>query len=113
RGRRRSRWAFFRSLLELHQQLAEILTPEKTDEGARRGLQAVHDVVAVLEPAFGVPAPALGEKIGHRAGVVGHEKAVHEDAAGEQRTPVWSADRPGGIVLGDEPAERNAGADVD
>src|SRR5271165_3300965 len=71
----------FRFRCDPHHDLAEVLALEQADERARRVLEALHNVLAVCDPALLQPGRGLAQKLG----LLGEEIA---DDEASQREPL-------------------------
>src|SRR3989442_880900 len=100
-------------LADLDEHLAEVLAAQQADERLGRLLEALDDVLAVLQLALAQPARAVGEELRHPVGVIADDEAANGDAVDEHRRQVRPRRHLRGVVLGDDAAERDARERVD
>src|SRR2546425_10110848 len=100
-------------LADLDEHLAEVPAAQQADERLGRLLEALDDVLAVLQLALAQPARAVGEELRHPVGVVADDEAADGDAVDEHRRQVRPRRHLRGVVLGDDAAERDACERVD
>src|SRR2546427_415692 len=100
-------------LADLDEHLAEVLAAEQADERLGRLLEALDDVLAVLQLALAQPARAVGEELRHPVGVIADDEAADGDAVDEHRREVRPRRHLRRVVLGDDAAERDARERVD
>src|SRR6267143_4142050 len=100
-------------LADLDEHLAGVLAAQQPDQRLRRLLQALHDVLAVLQLALAQPAPTVGEELRQPVGVIADEEATDGDAVDQHRREVRSRRHLGRVVLRDDAAERDARERVD
>src|SRR5215470_3053316 len=99
---------------ELDLQLAEILATQQSDEGARRVLKTLDNILLVLEAAAAHPFTHLAERRTILGVEVKDDEATHRHAA-----PDKQAEQPrsklgaGGIVLRDRAAQRHPRPEVE
>ena len=65
---------------ELHEHLAEVLSLEEAEEGARGVLQALDDGLLVLETPGLDPGAGLAQELGVAVEVIADDEALHADA---------------------------------
>ena len=107
-----------RSGVDADEHLAEVLAAQEPDQGARGVLQAVDDVLAVLDAAVADQRADLGQEIRLLAGEVEHDEAAErqsfdQDLAHEQRDAIDATRQFGRIVMRDQPADGHAGERVE
>ena len=101
-------------LIQLDQHLAEILAAQQADEGARRLVDALDDVLAVLELAAPDPLAHLAARRAVALGEVGDDEALRPHPLADEGAEQARADRRrGGVVLRDRAAQRDAAEEVD
>src|SRR6266403_939531 len=100
-------------LADLDEHLAGVLAAQQPDQRLRRLLQALHDVLAVLQLALAQPARAIGEELRQPVGVIADEEATDGDAVDQHRREVRPRRHLGRVVLRDDAAERDARERVD
>src|SRR5262249_44710769 len=94
---------------DAHQQLAEILALEETEECARRLLQSVDDVLAILDASCTHPFADVAQEVALLGGKVRYDEAAQQEALAQHREHVGTGHRGGGAGLREEAADRNAG----
>src|SRR5262249_13809993 len=95
-----------------NEHLPEVATLEETDQRCRRRVETVDDVLAELDAAVAYERRHLGEEGGKAIVVIADDEPFDHRALNEQRPEVRPAGILGGVVLGNHPAQRNAGATV-
>ena len=86
---------------DFDQHLAEVLALEHAEERGGRVLQALDNILAILE-ATGVHSFAgIAEKIGLLGSEIRHYEAAHREALAQHREHVRPGNRRGRVVLGD------------
>src|SRR5882724_4842944 len=100
-------------LADLDEHLAGVLAAQQPDQRLWRLLQALHDVLAVLQLALAQPARAIGEELRQPVGVIADEEATDGDAVDQHRREVRPRRHLGRVVLRDDAAERDARERVD
>src|SRR5262249_59977639 len=99
--------------LNSHDQLAEVLPREHAEKGVRRGVEAVDDVLAVLDPFVAYVRRHFLEERRRAIRVITDDEALNHRAIHEQRQQVRSLRRLGRVVFGYESAQRDARATVE
>jgi hypothetical protein len=98
-GQPSTRAGLCRIRANLDEQLAEVLAAEKSQEGPRRILQALHHVLPVLQPPRLQPAGDVAQELVAPALVVGDEEAADHGPLDEQRHQVGAGRRGDRVVL--------------
>jgi 4-amino-4-deoxy-L-arabinose transferase-like glycosyltransferase len=95
------------------QHLAEVLAAQESDQGAWGVLQAVDDVLAVLDSPLSHHRPDLGQEVRLLLRKVEHDEPAQrqpldQDLSHQHRDPIAADRRLCGVVLRDEPADRHS-----
>src|SRR5215510_10796758 len=98
---------------DAHQCLAEVAAFQHTDEGGRRILEAVSDILPIADAAIG---DSGGDRAQEGRVVLGEfvvDVAAQSEALAQHLThgcgkKIWSGSGSGCVILGDQPAHRHA-----
>src|SRR3954452_23721023 len=88
--------------------LAEVLALQEADEGLRRALETLGDVLAIFELAVPHPGRHLAQDLGLALRVIGDDEALHQQAPRQHDPHIWAGRRLSRAVMCDEPADRHA-----
>src|SRR5258706_9214086 len=93
--------------------LAQVLAAQQADEGLRRVLQALGDVLVILHAALAHPRAGVAQEVGETVAVVANDEALDLHAHADDDAEIRARRQLARAVLGDVAAERNARERVD